>query len=73
MTTIFSGFFSFFPGLKCVSFVFSYMLIPCFTVFHYRTLQMLLRFLQIEGDALHQQKDYSVLDCDAHFIAVVWY
>ena len=28
-------------------------------------------FLQVEGNTLHQQKDYSSLYCDSHFIVVV--
>ena len=32
----------------------------------------MLRYLEIEGKTLHQQKDYDLLHCDTHFIAEVW-
>lgn len=31
-----------------------------------------IAFLQIEGKALHQQKDYNLLFCDIHFFVEVW-
>lgn len=46
----------------------AYLVLLCFTLLYFTDNVF---FLQIEGNTLYQQKDYDLLHCETHFIAVV--